>query len=224
MIKKYLKFIIGVLLLPVCFYSTVSLYRQLENIKLLLSNQIYFLIGAVTYLILHSLFFKPMRIYILGHEAMHAIPAWFFGGKIKGFKVSKKGGSVETTKSNFIISLFPYFLPVYTIFFVIIYLIVNVFYNLSDYLYYFIFLIGFSLAFHIVMTVDFLKTKQPDLLETGYLFSLSLIYLVNLCVVVLILMFIFKNEVYFPDFVKTGYDLTRNFYIAVFRQLFVVRR
>ncbi|MBM3252886.1 MAG: hypothetical protein FJZ16_01370 [Candidatus Omnitrophica bacterium] len=224
MIKKYFKFVLGILLLPVCFYSTISLYRQLGNIKILLSNQIYFLIGAVSYLILHSLFFKPMRIYIFGHEIMHAIPAWFFGGKLKSFKVSKKGGSVKTTKSNFIIALFPYFLPVYTIVFFIVYLVINIFYNLSGYFHYFIFLIGFSLTFHIVMTVDFLKTKQPDLLETGYLFSLSLIYMVNLCVVVLILMFIFKNEVFFTDFIKTGYDLTRNFYIAAFRQLFVVRK
>ncbi len=224
MINKYFKFIIGTLLLPVCFFSTISLYRQLENIKLLFSNQVYFLIGAVSYLILHSLFFKPMRIYVFGHEAMHAIPAWFFGGEVKGFKVSKKGGSVKTTKSNFIIALFPYFLPVYTIFFVIAYLVVSIFYNLSDYISYFIFLIGFSLTFHIVMTVDFLKTKQPDIFETGYLFSLSLICLVNICVVVLILMFIFKNEVRFLDFVKEAYSLTRDFYIAVYKQLFVVRK
>lgn len=224
MISKYFKFIIGILLLPACIFYTVSLYRQLENIKLLLSNQVYFLIGAVSYLILQSLFFKPTRIYVFGHELMHAIPTWFFGGEVKGFKVSKKGGSVKTTKSNFIIALFPYFLPVYTIFFFLVYLIVNMFVSLSGYVHYFIFLIGFSLTFHIVMTVDFLKTKQPDLMETGYLFSLSLIYMVNLCAVILILIFIFKNDVSFLDFIKEGYELTKVFYIAVFRQLFVVRK
>ncbi|MFH0838931.1 MAG: hypothetical protein V1893_01955 [Candidatus Omnitrophota bacterium] len=223
-IKKYFKFVVGILLLPVCFYGTLALYKQLDNIKLLAAKQTYFLIGAVAYLILHSLFFKPMRMYIFGHEAMHAIPVWFFGGKVKGFKVSKKGGSVKTTKSNFIIALFPYFLPVYTIVCVVAYFVVNIFYNLSGYVHYFIALIGFSLAFHIVMTVDFLKTKQPDLMETGYIFSLSLIYIVNLCVVALILMFIFNNEVSFTDFMKSGYNLTKDFYIAVFRQLFAVRR
>ncbi len=222
MIVRNFKLVLGVLLLPFCFYLTVSLYKQLDGIETLLPNQVYFLIGAVSYLILHSLFLKPMRIYVFGHEFMHAIPVWFFGGKVKGFKVSKEGGSVEATKSNFIISLFPYFIPTYTVFLFVAFLLISLFYNLSQYMHYFVFLIAFTLAFHITMTVDFLKTKQPDLVKTGYLFSFSLIYIINICVVVLILMFVFKEKLSFIEFIKTAYYLTRDFYVAAFKQLFII--
>ena len=69
--------------------------------------------GAACWVVIYSLLPKPMWVYVFGHELTHALWTWLFGGKVKKFKASAKGGHVIVTKNNFLISLAPYFFPVY---------------------------------------------------------------------------------------------------------------
>ena len=220
MLNKILKILLGVLALPICVGVSISLYEHLNQIQIVLYyQQKYFIVGIISYLVVHAVVFKPSYLYVLSHELMHAIAALLSGGRVRSIKVSSKGGSVATTKSNIFIALSPYFFPLYTIIIVLVWAATK-FLIKSDIDYsFFMFAIGFTLAFHIVLTIDFLKIRQTDLLHAGYLFSMCLIYIINLILVGLIFSFLFKSMA-FTAFLQDSYIKTRDIYVGIFRQLF----
>lgn len=218
--KKLLKFLLGLAVIPIAVTGSVSLYHQLALVSGLSQNQSYFLAGIGIYLVIHSLFYKPVYLYIVGHEMSHALFTWFCGGRVKSFRATFKGGSVVSTKSNFFITLGPYFFPIYTVLISGIYLCLSVFSEVNEYASLFIFLIGFSWAFHVVLTAHFIKMKQPDILKAGTLFSISLIYIINLVILAFILSSLFR-EVSFLDFVRDTFLETGRFYKDLFVGLFL---
>jgi len=221
MFKRVLKLLLGILIIPVCIGVSVGFYEQLNRIKVIsYYHQKYFVIGIVAYLVVHALIFKPSYLYIFSHEFMHAIATWMSGGKVKSFKVSSKGGSVGVTKSNLFIALAPYFFPFYTIVVTMVFFVAKFFLkNNIDYNP-FLFAIGFTLAFHIIITVDFLKIRQTDLMHAGYLFSICLIYIVNIIVIGLIFSLLFSS-VTFKAFLMDIYLNSKDIYVGMYQQLFL---
>jgi len=213
------KFVFSILAIPFVISSSYALYREIGKIYSLDSNQGYFILGAVIYLIINTVFFKPNVVYIFGHELTHAIAMFISAGKVKSFKVSKKGGEVKGTKSNIFISLAPYFFPTYTLIIMLIWHIARQIWNIRDYIAIFLFSVGLTLTFHFVMTVEFLKTKQPDLIKSGYLFSIVLIYLINLAIAALILNFVFA-DFSFKSYALNAYETGKGIYIWLWKQMF----
>ena len=221
MLKKAIHVILAILFLPVCFSVGLILYEEIGGINRLSSNQLYFFYGCIFYLIFHILVFKPERIYIFGHEMMHAIATILSGGKVSSFNVSKSGGSIRANKSNVFISLAPYLFPFYAILAGVLYFILAHF--KKDFLGFskpFLFIVGFTLMFHIVLTVDFLKIKQTDLLGTGYIFSIELIFFANLLIIAFIFSLLFK-EIKFGRFFSNALVQSKQCYVDIFRQLFL---
>jgi len=135
--------------------------------------------GAFAYAVMEIIFEKPMLTYVFGHELTHALASLAMGGKVHSFKVSKKGGSVSLSKTNFFVALAPYCLPIYTIFTLLIYW---VFRKFSPFPYLdtiFLVTIGFTLTFHGSLTFHAIRQRQPDLKKTGNFFSLVFITLTN---------------------------------------------
>jgi len=184
MIKLFIKLIIAVIAVPLAFGVSLAFYSNIILIKELAGSLKYFLWGIGSYVILHLLFYKPTYLYVLGHEAVHAGITWIFGGKIKSFKVSGEGGSVSTDKTNVIVELSPYFVPIYAIIISIIYFVIASSYRINGSI--FIFLIGFALAFHMVSTIEVMKIRQPDIVKSGYFFSIVMVYVLNMAVISLI--------------------------------------
>ncbi len=217
MIKLLLKFVLGVLALPMAYGVTVAFYKNFILIKELAQSLNYFFWGIASYSVLHLLFYKPTYFYVLGHEAVHAGMAWIFGGKIKSFKVSEEGGKVATDKSNIFIELGPYFIPIYAIIIMLVYFVISASYTINGAL--FVFLIGFALAFHIISTIEVLKIRQPDLLKSGYFFSIIMVYILNILVISSIFGLVFPSfsiKKFFFDL----WDSSKYIYAAVIRQLF----
>ena len=123
--------------------------------------------------------------YVLGHELTHALWSLPFGGKLKKIKVKSDGGHVLITKSNFLVSLAPYFFPLYAVLVVIIFLIGNLFWDWTQYVLWFYFFIGLAYAFHITLTFRILKIRQPDIVKEGYIFSTIIIFLGNMFVLLI---------------------------------------
>jgi len=221
MLNKILKILLGILALPICIGVSISLYEHLSQIQIVLYyQQKYFIVGIISYLVVHAVVFKPSYLYVLSHELMHAIAALLSGGRVRSIKVSSKGGSVATTKSNLFIALSPYLFPLYTIIVVLLWLGIKYVMKSDINCSFFLFAIGFTLAFHIVLTIDFLKIRQTDLIYAGYLFSICLIYIINLIIVGLILSFLFKSVI-FTVFLQDSYIKARSIYVGIFRQLFL---
>lgn len=153
--------------------------------------------GAGVYIIMHLLLWKPVFIHVMGHELTHAFWAVVLGGKIKSLLVSQEGGQVTISKTNFFIALAPYFFPIYTFALVPIYLIAaKQFHPVLA------FLLGFSLAFHIALTLHSLKDEQSDIRQVGVVFSFPFIYLMNIIVLVIILAIIAPELIKGMQFIK----------------------
>ena len=217
MIKLIIKFIIGVVALPLAYGVTLAFYKNAILISELAKKLDYFIWGIVIYVILHLLFYKPTYFYVLGHEAVHAGMAWIFGGKIKSFKVSEDGGAVKTDKSNFVIELAPYFIPIYAIIITAVYFVIASSYAINGAL--FVFLIGFALAFHIISTIEIMKIKQPDIVKSGYFFSIIMVYVINIIVIALIFSLVFPGFSIKKFFIDV-WSSSRYIYTAAIRQLF----
>ena len=217
---RIFKVLIGILLLPVIAATSYAFSGQLSQIQQLQGLAGYFLKGVVFYLIMHLIFYKPNYLYVFGHELAHALATLFCGGRVGSFSVSSRGGKVSTSKSNFFIALFPYFFPTYTLFFWLVFFLVSLFRDISAVVPYFLFLVGFSLTMHLVMTIDSLKIKQTDIFKTGYLFSVSLIYVLNILLVSLILSLVFEGFS-FPGFFLATLNRAGDIYYSIYAYLFL---
>jgi len=160
-----------------------------------------------------------MYIYTIGHEIVHVLATWLCGGKVTSFHISRSGGSVTTTKSNLFINLSPYFVPIHTIALFLILWGVSRFYNIAGFFNEFIFLVGFTMSFHIFMTIEVMKIKQPDIARAGFIFSVLFLYLANISIVILVVSFIF-GDVSFLSFAKKTFILSKGIYLNFFKGIF----
>jgi hypothetical protein len=138
--------------------------------------------GAACWLVIFLMLPKPMLIYVFGHELTHAVWTWIFGGRVKKFKATSKGGHVVVTTNNFVIALAPYFFPIYVVMIVGAFLVGHLIWNWRSYVPFFHLLIGAAYAFHVTLTFHILKTRQSDITEQGYFFSAVVIFLGNILV------------------------------------------
>lgn len=190
--KKLVRFFLGICLIPVSIGLIIGIGRVLYKWDISVKEQFMFLLGFLSYIVIHVLFYRPIILHVFGHEITHALVNWIFGGKLKSLQVSEKGGSVSVDKNNFIITLAPYFFPIYTLLVLLVYFIVDI-----KYVGYIIFLIGFTLAFHLALTFHSLKEKQSDFKEYGFIFSLSFIFFMNMVILSILLSIITSSPATF---------------------------
>ena len=151
----------------------------------------YFAIGAIVMLgwfwsKLGQSFFLYM--YVFGHELTHAAFVKCFGGKIIDMEWSSQGGYVTTDKTNWVISLSPYFVPFWSMIAVIVYAAASLLLGitpLGNLVFYGV--IGATWAFHLAWTLWMIPRDQPDLKDNGTFLSLVLISFGNLIVLVTLL-------------------------------------
>jgi hypothetical protein len=173
---------VGILLLPVCLATVQALWLVCTHTGANAATRLWipFLAGVACWVTVFLLLPKPMWIYVLGHESTHAVWTWIFGGKVKKFKAASSGGHVVTTKSNFVITLAPYFFPFYAVLVVLAFLVGDLLWRWRlSYLPWFHLLLGAAYAFHVTLTMEILKTRQTDITSQGYIFSAVVIFLGN---------------------------------------------
>jgi len=183
-VPKFFKFILGILLLPVCAGAIHALSLVLGETGGNDRVWVALLAGAGCWLVIYLLLPKPMWVYVFGHELTHVLWTWLFGGKVTKFKTSAEGGHVVVTKSNFLIALAPYFFPLYAVLVVGAYAVGNLVWNWRPYVVWFHLCLGAAYAFHITLTWHVLKSSQSDITDQGYVFSAVVIFLGNAAVLV----------------------------------------
>lgn len=183
----------GALLMPA---ACASLYSACKIIYSLVKPQnIYFplLLGAIGYTSIYvakKLFSNySMRTnnksYVIAHELSHAITGFLSGAVLRKIKIRKQSGFVLMDYSNLLVTLAPYYIPLYAIILSLTYFVINVFFPHLQLRRFFLFAIGFTTVFHIIHTIDILSGPlQDDLKESG-----GLIF--SLCVIILLTSFSF---------------------------------
>jgi hypothetical protein len=142
------------------------------------------LAGAACWLVVYVMLPRPMWVYVFGHELTHVLAAWIFESRVRRFRVSSRGGHVLLSDVNFVITLAPYFVPLYA-------LCVALLYGASQWLFdypplrvWFLLFLGAAYAFHVTLTGHALQTEQTDITSQGWFFSVIIIWLGNLAVLI----------------------------------------
>ena len=203
MLKRIIKILLGLFFLPFCLGFTWQLGATVFTIAYKPGLPYYFLAGGLAYLTAHLLFEKPILTYVFGHELTHALFALLFGGSVKSFQASDRGGKVTVTKSNFVITLAPYFFPLYTFLALVLYGLALAT-DARGAAGWIVFFSGASFAFHLVLTFVFLQTDQSDIREYGTVFSYPLIYLFNVVFAALLVNLLLAKNAGFLDFLGGG--------------------
>jgi len=194
--KRVLRWALGVVLLPFCLVTAWTLGMRFSHAalhqRLWQSAEFWhFAIGVLVMTgwfwsgLMHTFF---LRLYVFGHEFTHGMVVTCLGGKVSDFHVSTEGGYITTNKTNWVIALSPYFLPIWSIEAAVLYGLLKVFADFSvewDKLFYAV--IGLTWTFHLVWTLWMLPREQPDLQENGTFLSLVLIGFGNVLVLAALL-------------------------------------
>lgn len=177
--------VFGLALLPWCIGATWALAVVIRSSGSTTMFWVAALGGAASWTAIFFLLPKPIWIYVVGHELTHALWAWLFGGRVKSFRVTAKGGEVVVTKSNPLIVLAPYFFPLYAVLWALLWALGSWLGGWDRYLPWFHFGLGFTYAFHVTLTAHILRIRQPDLDVEGWLVSGLVIWLGNVLVLLL---------------------------------------
>ena len=201
--KKVKRFCIAILLLPLCYGVSKGLWIILHRFQNVPEGSFYFFAGVLSYFAFQWAFFRPIRTYVFGHELTHALAAWMTGGKVRHFHVSKKGGSVTVSKTNFFVALAPYIVPLYALLLLSIFYAIGYFYPaVRLYWQWFLWVLGLSMGFHMALTAYALRQGQPDLRLAGKLLSGVIIFLGNTVSIVFLLGILFPRTVSWIRFVR----------------------
>ena len=182
------KFLLGLLLLPLCGALTLTFLRIVRILaeapsRLPLLHVLATLAGILIWFLTWILLPRLTRTYVLGHELTHALWTTLFGGRFFDLHVTSSGGSVRVTRNNVWVTLAPYFFPFYTILVTLLWLLLRTFWPAArPYAPIALFWVGLTWAFHITFTLHYLHGGQPDVYEHGRLFSYALIYLLNVLI------------------------------------------
>lgn len=179
--------LIGIALLPFCWAVSVSVYKlyQTSTDTAAASGwEVWALpIGFVAWVLVFFILPRPARTYVLGHELTHAMWALMMGSRVGKMKVGKSGGHVELSKSNFIITLAPYFFPFYTFLVIAAYYVAGFMIDVEPYRIWWLGAVGLTWSFHVTFTLHMLSQHQPDVQEHGRIFSYAVIYAMNVIVI-----------------------------------------
>ena len=184
---NFLQLLLGVALLPACWGVSRAFFDALlaaAGATGGLSVEALSLLGGIAAFALSWMALShPVRAYVLGHELTHALWGLVFGARPSDLKVAADGGSVRLTKSNIVITLAPYFFPFYTFVVIVCALVTYAFLRPLPFLPLWMFLIGFTWAFHVLFTLETLMQRQPDIKLYGRIFSWAFIFIVNVGIV-----------------------------------------
>jgi len=176
-VLKAVKFCCAILLIPLCYGTASSVVSVVRASGSADTFWVAIVSGAGCWVIVYLLLPKPIWIYVVGHEFTHVLWAWLFGGRVKRFRATSKGGHVIVAKDNFLISLAPYFFPLYAVVVIVVFFVGDIIWDWTAYLPFFHLLLGAAYAFHITLTLHILRTQQSDITRHGILFAAVVIWL-----------------------------------------------
>ena len=179
---NFLRLLTGLALLPACwgvaraFLDSVLAAAGATGLSV---ETLSLLGGIAAFALAWAALSHPVKAYVLGHELTHALWGLLFFARPSDLTVGAAGGSVKLSKTNLLITLAPYFFPFYTFVVIVCALVTAAFLRPLPCLPLWLFLIGFTWAFHVLFTLETLGCRQPDVKAYGRIFSWTFIFLVN---------------------------------------------
>jgi len=183
-VAGFARLLLGLALLPACWgvarAAVDSLGAAAAHVGGVSVEAFSLLGGVVAFVVCWLVVPHPVKTYVLGHELTHALWGLLFGARPSRVRVAASGGSVNLSKSNFIITLAPYFFPFYTFVVIVAAGLTSLAVSPLPLLPVWLFLIGLTWAFHVLFTLETLAQRQPDVTLYGRIFSWTFVFLANI--------------------------------------------
>lgn len=192
-----LKLVLGLGFLAFVYSSTLAFTSEFKNIDPLYQKP--FWQGLVSFVLFYFFVWEPVKLYQRGQKILEAI-----------FRFMAP-----------LVKVAPYVLPIYTILLFCLYPLANLIFPNGQTLVYFMFLIGFSIALHLVFGAKALRTKQGDFLKANYIFGFTLVYILNIVLLGLLLNLVFA-KFSFVNFFNTSYMISHDMIVETIKQIFVL--
>lgn len=196
-----IKFILGILALPFVYSSTTAFLNEFYLIEK--SYQNYFWSGLITFLLVYLFVWEPTIIYAKGQKLLEVIFQFF----------------------KPLVKVAPYLLPIYTIVLFIVYWLLSFTVSAESgksesLLKNSLFLIGFSIALHLVFSAKSIRARKSDFLKANYIFGFSLLYIINLALLSFGINLIFE-KFSFVNFANNSFQIAKSIFSSIFKQLFL---
>lgn len=183
MVGRIFRVLLGLFLLPACYALSRSFVQVLAHSNAAILESCCLFGGIAFFLLCWFVLPHPVKTYVFGHELTHALWGLLFFARPSKLRVGEKGGSVNLTKTNFLITLAPYFFPFYTFVVILAALVTGIFVKPLPVIPVWMFFIGATWAFHILFTFESLGQHQPDITLYGRVFSWTFIFFANVILV-----------------------------------------
>jgi hypothetical protein len=159
----------------------------------ILEDTAFVLAGFLGYFILHPFVRRKPRAYVIAHELTHALSVWICHGWTHGLRIRRNTGYVLSNKDNFFISLSPYFFPFYTALALMLYGAASALMQNSIIFIFLKTIIGMTIGFHVLFTLEMAVTAQDDFRRYGAFFSRAVIVMMNLLIFAGLLILLSKD-------------------------------
>ena len=191
-----LKFIVVVFLLPWIYSFTIAFINESKIIGKIFLDP--FVSGLISFSVLYLFIYEPGKLYQRGQKITEATFRFF---------------SPLVKVASFVV-------PIYSIFLFLIYYLLSLSVESDSLLKLFIFLLGFTIALHLVFTARSLHSRKNDFLMINYLFSFGFIYIINLALLALGFSILFASFSWL-SFGKESLQISKDIFSAIFSQLFL---
>jgi hypothetical protein len=170
--------------LPLLWIAGAGFWRLAASAPPAGRRELYFLGGLLVYFLLLLLARDRGRSFAhtFEHELTHLVVGVLFFKSPSQFKVGKQDGETYLSGSNFVISLAPYFLPLWAMIPLLLLPLLNpagTFAALAA--------LGFLYGLHLYSTIHEFGFYQPDVREHGRLFSLLCVAALNVLILGIII-------------------------------------
>lgn len=193
-----IKVLLAVLILPFVYSSIVAFLNEFSQIDKGLQQM--FCDGMIVFLAIYLFIWEPAAIYNKGHKLLEIM-----------FSFVKP-----------LVNVAPFLLPIYTILIFIIYGLLSLGIKSGSLIEYTLFAIGFSTILHLVFAAKTIRSKKGDFLKANYIFGFSFIFILNVMLLAFGFSFILA-KFSFVDFCSVSFDISRNIFYTVFKQLFLFK-
>jgi len=191
-----IKLILGLCLLAFVYSVTAAFLGEFNAVEKELQKA--FWAGVISFVIIYLFIYEAAIFYKKGQRLLELIFKFFAP----------------------LVKVAPYLLPIYTIFIFSGYLIISQMTKSENVLRSSLFLLGLTLAFHLVFSAKSIRSRQGDFLKANYIFGFSLVYIVNLIVLCFFLNIIFE-KFSFVNFLNNFFQAGQGVFTTIFKQLFL---
>ncbi len=191
-----LKLIFAFVLIPLTAVLTIGFTKSLS--ELTHAHGHFFWLGVLIYVIVHIFVYEPRGIYQFGQKLSSLILGFYPPLVDIGARI----------------------LPIYTLLSLMAFCFIHLFYKKSGYEIYFMFLTGFTLTLHIVLTTQELREENKSAASPNYFLFIQLIYIFLVLLTAILFTFIVPKYS-FATFFYSVLESIKDIYAAIFHQLFI---